>query len=122
MGQTIQFAIVGAGAFGSPYINSLPALPGVELRWICDVNEELCRSVVETHRLAKTKTTSDFRDACRDSSVDALIVVTPESAHRIIVVTALEHGKNVSSKNLSPRMKRTGWPCSMSPAARDGCS
>jgi predicted dehydrogenase len=95
MGQTIQLAIVAVGAFGSRYINSLQALPGVELRWICDVNEEVCRSVVETHRLAKTKTTSDFRDACQDSSVDALIVVTPESAHRISVVTALEHGTNV---------------------------
>jgi hypothetical protein len=29
MGQTIQFAIVRAGAFGSPYINSLQALSGV---------------------------------------------------------------------------------------------
>lgn len=122
MGQTIQFAIVGAGAFGSPYINSLQALSGMELRWSCDVNEELCRSVLETHRLAKTKTTSDFRDACRDTSVDALIVVTPESAHHVIVVTALEHGTNVSSKNLSPRMKRTGWPCSMSPAVCGGCA
>jgi predicted dehydrogenase len=95
MSQPLRLAIVGAGAFGSSYISCLQALPGVELGWICDLNEELCRKAAEECGLAKGTITSDFRDPCRDSSVDALVVVTPESAHRSIVVTALEHGKHV---------------------------
>lgn len=91
--KPLKAALVGAGAFGHRYMESLRPMPGVELSWVCDLNSELCRSAVDKFRVPNMST--DFRDACADPSVDAVIVVTPESAHREIAVSALNSGKHV---------------------------
>lgn len=93
MSELLRLAIVGAGAFGSRYLSSLRGMPSVELAWVCDLNQDACRAAADTYGIRHT--TTDFREACRDPQVDALIVVTPESAHRVIAVNALEHGKHV---------------------------
>src|SRR5579884_4080075 len=91
--RSLKLAVVGAGAFGGRYIESLQAMPGVELSWVCDLNEDLCRSVADRFRIPYVS--MDHRDVCRDPGVDAVVVVTPESAHRVIAVDALDSGKHV---------------------------
>jgi UDP-N-acetylglucosamine 3-dehydrogenase len=91
--KSLKLAVIGAGAFGSRYIDSLQSMSGAQLSWVCDLNAELCRSVAERFQIPNVST--DFKHACADSSLDAVIVVTPEGAHREIVVGALEAGKHV---------------------------
>jgi UDP-N-acetylglucosamine 3-dehydrogenase len=91
--QTLKLAVIGAGAFGSRYIESLRSMPGVELSSICDLNFDLCSSVAR--RFAIQNVSTNYHAVCADPTLDAIIVVTPESAHRDIVVAALEAGKNV---------------------------
>jgi predicted dehydrogenase len=91
--KSLKLALVGAGAFGTRYIQSLRSMPGVELRWICDLSAARREEVAAQFQIANS--TGDFRQPCDDSSVDAVIVATPESAHRQIAVAALEKGKHV---------------------------
>lgn len=91
--RSVKLAVIGAGAFGSRYIESLQSMSGVDLSWVCDLNADLCRSVAQRFRIQNVST--DYREACRDAEVDAVVVVTPESAHRAIAVSALDAGKHV---------------------------
>jgi len=93
MVKPLELALVGAGAFGTRYLEALRTMSGVELSWVCDVSEERRHAVAERYRIANI--TDDFREACADDSVDAVIVVTPEAAHREIAVGALDRGKHV---------------------------
>lgn len=34
----LQLALVGAGVFGTRYLESLRRLPGVAVRWVCDLD------------------------------------------------------------------------------------
>jgi predicted dehydrogenase len=91
--QDVTLAIVGAGEFGSRYVESLRTVPGAKLRWICDLDRaraERLASKVKDVRIA-----NDIETLCGDADLDAVIVVTPESAHRQVAEPALRAGKHV---------------------------
>lgn len=90
---TLRVAVVGAGAFGTRYLGALRAMPGTEAAWICDLDEGRCRGAAEQFGIPRYSI--DFREACADPAVGAVIVVTPENAHREVAVAALESGKHV---------------------------
>ena len=56
--KQLKAALVGAGAFGHRYMESLRSMPGVELSWVCDLNSELCRSAVDKFRVPNMSTVS----------------------------------------------------------------
>jgi len=93
MAKSAKLALVGVGAFGTRYIDSLLSMPGNELAWICDLDAARLHAAIE--KSPTSKVTQDFRDVCGDPAVDAVVVVTPESDHRAIAIEALEHGKHV---------------------------
>jgi UDP-N-acetylglucosamine 3-dehydrogenase len=93
MSNPAKVALIGAGAFGARYLEALHSLPGVELCWVCDLDE--ARLDLAKGKLPSIAITQDFLEACEDPAVDAVIVVTPEGAHREIAVAALERGKHV---------------------------
>lgn len=97
--KNLGLAVVGAGAFGTRYLDSLRLTPGVEVRWICDLDRARAESASERIRNsaagAKSRVTADFREAFADPEVDGALVVTPEQAHREVAVAALEKGKHV---------------------------
>jgi predicted dehydrogenase len=93
MTERIKIGVVGAGAFGIRYIEALRSIHSVDLSFVCDLNSDLCQSVASKYGVANVS--SDYRLVCDDPSLDAIVVVTPESAHRDIAVAALEGGKHV---------------------------
>jgi UDP-N-acetylglucosamine 3-dehydrogenase len=91
--QDVTLAIVGAGEFGSRYADSLQSVPGAKIRWICDRNPDRAASLA--HRVRDCRIATDVRTLCDDGGLDAVIVVTPENAHRIVAEPALRAGKHV---------------------------
>ncbi len=91
--QDVTLAIVGAGEFGSRYADSLRTVPGAKVRWICDRNLDKAERLAQGIR--DCRATTDINTLCGDSGLDAVIVVTPESSHRIIAEPALRAGKHV---------------------------
>jgi predicted dehydrogenase len=91
--REVHVAIVGLGAFGQRYARALASMDGVAVRWAIDSNEERLK---EAHtQLGIPRVSTALADACRDPEVAAVIVVTPEAAHREAVVAALTAGKDV---------------------------
>jgi len=91
--KPLKLALVGLGAFGLRYLRALKAMHGVEIAWCCDLDEARCRQVAAEYSIPDFA--ADIQPICADASVDAVIIVTPEAAHRALAVAALDAGKHV---------------------------
>jgi UDP-N-acetylglucosamine 3-dehydrogenase len=90
--QDVGLAIVGAGEFGARYIDSLRGVSGARVAWVCDRHPERAEKLAAASPAARA--TTDLDEVCADPDVDAVIVVTPEGAHRAVTETALRAGKH----------------------------
>jgi len=89
----VALAVVGAGEFGARYLQALRAVAGVQIRCVCD--HDAARAEAAAKHFPSASFTSDFQEVCDDERIDAVIVVTPESAHRAVAEPALRAGKHV---------------------------
>lgn len=89
----LQLAVVGLGAFGQRYISALHAMSGVDIAWVSDLNEMRCQQIARAFDIPRYE--MGCAALCEDPMVDAVVVVTPEAAHRKVVVAALDAGKHV---------------------------
>jgi len=88
-----SLGIVGAGEFGTRYLGALQEIAGVEIRWVCDRN--LPKAKAAAGGIVDVRITDDMQDLCSDDQLDAVVVVTPENAHRVVAEQALQAGKHV---------------------------
>jgi predicted dehydrogenase len=91
--RTVNLAVIGLGAFGMRYLRSLQAQPGVRVVWGVDTSLE--RRIAAESEIPGLRTTDSMDAVCNDNTVDAVIIATPESAHRAVAVPALQAGKHV---------------------------
>jgi predicted dehydrogenase len=91
--KEIKLAVVGAGEFGARYITSLRQVSGTAIKYVCDHNLERAQRLAAGS--AGARATASLDEVCGDSDVDAVIVVTPENAHRVVAEPALRAGKHV---------------------------
>ena len=91
--QIVKAAVVGLGQFGLKYIDSLRALPLVEVTWAVGRRLEHSTQVVQEYHIQNG--THELEKALDDSELDVVVVVTPEGTHREITVKALEADKHV---------------------------
>ncbi len=86
--RELSFAIVGFGKMGNIRFDTLKALPGCVVRWICEV--DLTREIPEGVKRAET-----LQEILADPTVDVAVVCTPNDRLRDTVVAALAAGKHV---------------------------
>jgi predicted dehydrogenase len=89
----IGVGAIGCGYWGPNVIRNLDSLPDVQLRWICDVDEERLRAVAARHPSART--TPRSADLVEDPALDAIYLATPVSSHFELARRALDAGKHV---------------------------
>lgn len=89
----VALAIVGAGEFGARYIRSLREISGARIAWVCDRDQSRAEQLVAG--IPGCRATDDLDQVCGDANVDAVVVVTPENAHRVVAEPALQAGKHV---------------------------
>ncbi len=89
----VRLAIVGLGSFAERYIAALRGISGVEVTW--GVGRDPERTAAAASRLGIPRHTTRVEEACADDRLDAVIVCTPEDAHRDPTVAALRAGKHV---------------------------
>jgi len=88
----VNVAVVGTGQFGVRYVDALRRLSSVRVKWVCCLEADQCRSVAKEYDVPHH--TTHLQEVCDDEEVDAVVVVTPEDAHREVAVAALESGKH----------------------------
>jgi predicted homoserine dehydrogenase-like protein len=80
-GRPVRVGLIGAGKFGSMFLNQVPTMPGVEIAVIADLDPErarrACRNVGwDETRIARTKFVTAGIEACVDSRVEVVVEAT----------------------------------------------
>jgi predicted dehydrogenase len=89
----VGVAVVGAGYWGPNLVRNLLAADGVDLRWVCDLDEARARQVLGARTTVRTTTSLD--DVLSDPLVTAVAVATPAATHRAIAGACLDAGRHV---------------------------
>jgi len=88
---TLGVGLLGFGALGAAHAAAVAAVPGLELRAICDIVPQRREAARSTGARVVGSATELFDDA----SVDVMVVGLPPVAHAGAVVAALEANKHV---------------------------
>ncbi len=87
---TVSLAVVGLGRWGSNYLRTLAALPGVRVAAVVDPSEEA--RVRAASLVPHSLQFPSIGDALAHAKVDGVVISSPSETHAGIAVTALEQG------------------------------
>lgn len=91
--KPLNFAVIGCGMLArQAHIPNLLALDEARFHTACDINGDNLR---EAAAFGPEKTTTDFREAAADPTVDAIIIATTETFRIPIIEAAAQAGKPV---------------------------
>ena len=95
--ETITVAVIGTNSRGLAHIECLAGRSGVEIAYICDVDDRAIAGGIKAVQNPKTapKGIKDFRQALEDKSLDAVTIATPDHWHTPMAILALAAGKHV---------------------------
>lgn len=88
----VTIGIVGLGYWGPNYVRVFNSLPESEVRYCCDIDNEILQNVKISNR--PLKVTSDYQDLLSDPEVEAVVISTPASTHYQLAKECLEQGKD----------------------------
>jgi len=94
----IRIAFAGCGARAHELMAAVMAHPQFEIAAVCDAYQgrvERAIDRVKDTRGGTAKVFRDYREAIADKSIDAIVVATPDHWHKVMVVDALNAGKDV---------------------------
>ncbi len=94
----IRIAVVGVRGRGWDHVKGYRTIPGVEIAYFCDVDENVLRQRVadaEKMDIPKPKTYVDVRELLADKDVDAVSIATPNHWHSLIGIWAAQAGKDI---------------------------
>ncbi len=86
-----RVGVVGLNYWGPNLVRNFDDL--ADLRWLCDLDEELLAKL--SARYPNAKATTDLGDLLADGELDAVVVATPVPTHYALAKQALEAGKHV---------------------------
>src|SRR5712675_1984036 len=99
-GRPVRVGLIGAGKFGSMFLNQVPTMPGLEVSVIADLDPERARSACRTvgwdaSRIARTAFVAAGAEACADPTVEVIVEATGSPpagiAHARAAITAGKH-------------------------------
>jgi predicted dehydrogenase len=97
----VRVGVVGLGYWGPNLVRVLVETPGVQLAWLCDLDESRLDRL--TRRYPSARTTTDLDDLLNDAGLDAIALATPVPTHHPIGRRILEAGKHLLvEKPLAP--------------------
>ncbi len=104
-GRPVRVGLIGAGKFGSMFLNQIPTMPGVEIAVIADLDPEraraACRGVGwDAARIGRTFVASGI-EACADPRVEIVVEATGSPPAGIAHArAAIAEGKHIVMVNV----------------------
>src|SRR5262245_33821065 len=89
----IRITVVGAGPWGLTLTRAFARLPQVQVRWICELDDDRRARAGSAHPDARL--TAELDDALGDPEVDAVIVAVEPERHHPVGMRALAAGKHL---------------------------
>lgn len=98
--ERINLCVIGVRGRGGHVGRDFAGLPDVQITHVCDVNEPImdafAQQIAEVQKQkTQPKRVKDLRDVLSDSSVDALVVATPDHWHALATIWGCQAGKHV---------------------------
>lgn len=99
-GKPVRVGLIGAGKFGSMFLNQIPTMPNVEIAVIADLDPERARSACRTigwdaARIRRTRFVATGTEACADPEVQVVVEATGSPlagiAHARAAIAAGKH-------------------------------
>jgi predicted dehydrogenase len=90
--RALAVGVVGLGYWGPNLLRGLMELPDVEVRYICDLDEE--RLAALGRRCPSATATDQYEELLADPALDAVVIATPVFTHFKLAAAALEAGKH----------------------------
>jgi len=88
----LKFGLVGLGYWGPNLLRVLAEMPGVEIKWICDLDTQRLERF--GRRYPSSSPTTDFDDLLDDAELDAIAIATPVFTHFDLASKSLRAGKH----------------------------
>lgn len=96
--QRVTLGVMGVRGRGRSLAEGFAGLPGVRVKYLCDVDPSSFPSVaagVEKAQGAAPKLVADFRRILEDPEVQGLVVAAPDHWHALATMLACDAGKDV---------------------------
>jgi predicted homoserine dehydrogenase-like protein len=99
-GRPVRVGLIGAGKFGSMFLNQVPTMAGVEIAIIADLDPDRARNACRTvgwdaARIARTRFVATGAEACADPEVEVVVEATGSPpagiAHARAAIAAGKH-------------------------------
>src|SRR6266851_778549 len=99
-GKPVLVGLIGAGKFGSMFLNQVPTMPGLDVSVIADLDPERARNACRTvgwdaARIARTAFVASGAEACADPGVEVIVEATGSPpagiAHARAAIAAGKH-------------------------------
>ena len=91
-GDSVRVGVVGLGYWGPNLARNFDALPGCELAWCCDADEQRRARLEGSYR--GTRFSARLDDLLEDGELDAVVLATPVPSHAQLATRVLEAGKH----------------------------
>ncbi len=91
--KSLSVAVIGL-RFGSSHLKGVIE-NGASVRYICDINPDLLKTVGDENGIPEEKRTVNWLDVVNCPEVNTVILATPDMTHREQVVALLDAGKHV---------------------------
>lgn len=91
--ERIRVGSIGLGGRGMASANWFSEIPGVDIAYLCDVEQESLERAKMTYPHAKA--TLDLRQVIDDQNIDAVVVSTCNHWHVLAALWAIQAGKDV---------------------------
>lgn len=96
--DTLGVMVCGVNGRGRNHISGFLGRPGVEILYICDPDEALAASRIESvakKQRRAPKFIRDLREGLEDPALDIVTVATPNHWHSLAAIWAMQAGKDV---------------------------
>ena len=96
--EKVVLSIIGAGNYGTKVISRMVKMPGVEVKYVCDVDDKRGKGTIETITKAQgfePKRVVDMRQVFDDKDINGVLISTPEHWHALATILACQAGKDV---------------------------
>ncbi len=95
--RKLGVGLIGPGGMGSGHLYELCRRKDIDLRWVCDVDQQRLEKALATATKAgfSPQTTGDLRQVLADDKLDTVFIATPDHWHGPAAILALNAGKHV---------------------------
>lgn len=89
----LKVGVIGLGYWGPNFVRNCIRYGQTEVVWICDLSKEAVNQTCKSYPYLKS--TQNYQDLLKDTSLDLIIITTPPNSHYIMAKKALEAKKHV---------------------------